>query len=189
MAFKMKKGGGTANANTPGTFSLNDTNTLTELSKAQKNADSLPKNNNSYEFEKKLAQDLQNQKTADSTAHSQNAYYKSFTKGLYDFKIIPPERKEDGGFTSTAIVGKIGRPGSGSDNRPTFAASSGGYTRGSDELNRQANKDKSPGRFLDQQRAVFTQFKNQLTGKQPFTRTMVDGKVYDYNYVQKKKKN
>ena len=51
----MKKGGGSANADTPGTFSLNDTNTLAALEKARAEAAR-----------------LKAQKTADSLSYARN---------------------------------------------------------------------------------------------------------------------
>tara|TARA_X000001382_G_scaffold114225_1_gene92425 strand:- start:168 stop:629 length:462 start_codon:yes stop_codon:yes gene_type:complete len=104
----MKIGGGTANADTPGSFNLNDTNTMAALEKA-----------------KKAAAQLQAQKTADSLGYATNLEkkfrsrrgqldaagdrvlmedVKKRTAEVFDFDIIQPTEK----FPKTGVTVREG---------------------------------------------------------------------------------
>ncbi len=108
MPYNMKKGGGTANADTPGSFSSKDTNTMALLEKA-----------------KKAAAQLQSQKTADSLSYAKDLEFKirdrrgqlnaagdrqlmkdvkKQTSEVFDFEIIKPTEK----FPQTGVTLKKG---------------------------------------------------------------------------------
>lgn len=108
MPYNMKKGGGTANADTPGSFSSKDTNTVALLEKA-----------------KKAAAQLQSKKTADSLSYAKDLEFKirgrrgqlnaagdrqlmkdvkKQTSEVFDFDIIQPTKK----FPQTGVTIKKG---------------------------------------------------------------------------------
>lgn len=110
MAFNLKTGGGTANADTPGSFSNKDTNTLTKLAQAKAAAAKLQakKSADSLQFEKDYEKMLG--RTANPYSVGKDALEKikkraqEVTKDVYDFDVIKPTEK----FPKTGVAVKKG---------------------------------------------------------------------------------
>lgn len=108
MAYNMKKGGGTANANTPGTFSSKDTNTMAALEKARAKASQLraQKSADSISYAKDLEKQFRgNRGQLDAAGDRQLMKdVKQRAGEVYDFDIIEPTEK----FPKTGVTVKKG---------------------------------------------------------------------------------
>jgi len=108
MAYNMKKGSGTANADTPGTFSLKDTNTMAALERARAKASQLQaqKSADSISYAKDLEKQFRSQR-GQLTAAGDRQLMKDVKKRaseVYDFDIIQPTEK----FPKTGVTVKKG---------------------------------------------------------------------------------
>jgi hypothetical protein len=108
MAYNMKKGSGTANADTPGTFSLNDTNTMAALEKARAKASQLKaqKTADSLSYAKDLEKQFRSQRGQLDAAGDRQLMkdVKKRASEVYDFDIIEPTEK----FPKTGVTVKKG---------------------------------------------------------------------------------
>lgn len=97
MAFKMKKGGDTANANTPGSFSLKDTNTITALENARARATQLQaqKSADSISYAKDLEKQFRSERGQLDAAGDRRLMedVKKTASEVFDFDIIQPTEK------------------------------------------------------------------------------------------------
>jgi len=108
MAFKMKKGGETANADTPGTFSLKDTNTITALENAKAKAAQLQaqKSADSISYAKEVEKQFRSRRGQLSPAGERQLMkdVKKRAGEVYDFDIIQPTKQ----FPKTGVNVKKG---------------------------------------------------------------------------------
>lgn len=108
MGFKMKKGGGTANANTPGSFSLTDTNTITALENARARATQLQaqKSADSISYAQDLEKQFRNERGQLNAAGERRLMedVKKTASEVFDFDIIEPTEK----FPKTGVTVKEG---------------------------------------------------------------------------------
>jgi hypothetical protein len=108
MAYNMKKGGGSANANTPGTFSLNDTKTIAALEKARARAAQLQaqKTADSLSYAKDLEKQFRSQRGQLDAAGDRQLMkdVKERASKVFDFDIIQPTEK----FPKTGVTVKEG---------------------------------------------------------------------------------
>lgn len=108
MAFKMKKGGDTANVDTPGSFSLKDTNTITALESARAKAAQLQaqKSADSISYAKDVEKQFRSQRGQLDAAGERQLMkdVKKRASEVYDFDIIQPTEK----FPKTGVSVKKG---------------------------------------------------------------------------------
>jgi hypothetical protein len=97
MPYNMKKGGETANADTPGTFSLKDTNTITALENARARAAQLQaqKSADSISYAKDLEKQFRSQRGQLDAAGDRQLMkdVKKRATEVFDFDIIEPTEK------------------------------------------------------------------------------------------------
>ena len=108
MAYNMKKGGGSANADTPGTFSLKDTNTMAALEKARAKASQLKaqKTADSLSYARDLEKQFRSQRGQLDAAGDRQLMkdVKKRASEVFDFDIIDPTAE----FPKTGVTVKKG---------------------------------------------------------------------------------
>jgi hypothetical protein len=108
MGFKMKKGGGTANVDTPSSFSSKDANTITALENARARASQLQaqKSADSISYAKDLEKQFRSQRGQLDAAGDRRLMedVKKTASEVFDFDIIQPTEK----FPKTGVTVKKG---------------------------------------------------------------------------------